>query len=370
MELKRLVITCGGTGGHFFPGLSIAREFQSQGGEVRLLLSGENAVEQQRIAEKFGIPATALPKMPNPRKSPLRFVCGFFGGVRAAARELREFQPQALLGMGSFATLPPVAAAWSRKIPIFLHDGNARIGKANRIFSRIAGRLGTGFPPVNPDRCRCPVKWVGMPVRPELRRWVGIGREQAVAELNACFGAEFVPELPIILVTGGSQGAAVFNQVLPPVFVGRNEDFQVIHLTGRNKLAETLALYGDAPRPRRLVLESCARMELCLGAADMVFSRSGGSTAAELALFGKPAVFIPYPYAAEGHQTDNARVFSERGAAVLVENSALTSDRARELLDGFFREPELWKRMGDAMRSLAVPDAAELMLKEISSALD
>lgn len=369
MSLKRLVITCGGTGGHFFPGLSIAREFQQQGGEVMLLLSGVHAESQKQISESFGVPALALPKMPNPKKSPVKFLSGLAGGCFSALRALRRFRAQALLGMGSFATTPPVLAAIILRIPLFLHDGNARIGKANRFFSRFAGKLGTGFPAVNAGACRCSVSATGMPVRPELRQWADISRQKAIETINKRFGTAFSPEFPVILITGGSQGAAVLNSVMPEVLTKRDEKLQVIHLTGKNKLSETLRAYGHSGIPK-LLLESCSEMELCLGAANLVFSRSGGSTAAELALFGKAAVFIPYPYAAENHQFDNARYFYDAGGAEIVENKNFTPENIHELLDDFFSNPEKWQQRGNIMRQLAVPDAASKMLSVISAETD
>jgi len=119
MKLQKLVVSCGGTGGHFYPGLSIAGEFQKKYGEVLLLLSGAHAEEQSRIAENAGIRAVALPPMPHYRKNPFRFISGFLGGYFAAKRRLKEFSPQAMLGMGSFATLPVVLAAKSCRIPLF-----------------------------------------------------------------------------------------------------------------------------------------------------------------------------------------------------------------------------------------------------------
>ena len=128
MKLERLAITCGGTGGHFYPGLSVARALRGEGGEALLLLSGVNAPRQKEIAESFGVPAVALPRMPSPRGigSAFAFGCGALGGFGASLRELKRFRPQALLGMGSFTSLPPIVAAHWRKIPVFLHDGNAR----------------------------------------------------------------------------------------------------------------------------------------------------------------------------------------------------------------------------------------------------
>lgn len=367
-ELNKLIISCGGTGGHFFPGLSVAREFQKRGGQVRLLLSGANADSQSKIASGYGIDAVALPPMPHYRKNPFRFLSGFFGGYRQAKRHFCSFQPQAMLGMGSFATLPVVLAAVRCHVPLFVHDGNARIGKANRVFSRWAEFAGCAFPAVNSGDCRCPVRETGMPVRQELLEFVSLDKAGALAEVNREFKVDFSSDKPVILITGGSQGAAVFNQVLPEALKKLDGDFQVIHLTGKGKFEETQKLYSDAVFPR-LLLESTGKMAEVMASADLVFSRSGGSTIAELALFGKAAVLVPYPYAAEGHQLDNARYFAGKEAAVLVENHEFTVDKASALMKNFLNEPEKWREMGRKMNSMARPDAAGEMIDGISSAL-
>ena len=369
MKLVKLAVSCGGTGGHFFPGLSIARTFQAQGGEVLLLLSGVHAAAQKEISEKCGIRAVALPEMPHYRRRPLRFISGFFGGYREAKRELKNFAPQALLGMGSFAALPVVLAARSCRVPLFLHDGNARIGKANRFFSRWAKFTGTAFPAVNASSCRCKVESTGMPVRPELLSFAKLGKNEAIAAVNKEFNVEYSPEKPLILVTGGSQGAAIFNETLPAAFKECGGDFQVIHLTGKGKLADAEKGYENASFPVKLV-ESTGKMAELLAASDLVFSRSGGSTAAELSLFGNAAVFIPYPYAAEGHQTDNARYFESSGAALLIGNSDFTVESAREVIMDFLQNREKYAVMGRKMRELSRPMAAEQMIDEISKRLD
>ena len=138
-SLSRLVITCGGTGGHFYPGLSIAVTARQRGIDVLLLLSGVNSAAQSAIAKKAGINAVVLPQMPHPG-SPVgvwRFLRGATGGLMNSLRYLRAFAPQAVLGMGSFAMTPVIAAAGMRGIPVFLHDGNTVVGKANRIFRRL-----------------------------------------------------------------------------------------------------------------------------------------------------------------------------------------------------------------------------------------
>ena len=363
-HLKTLAITCGGTGGHFYPGLSIAREFRECGGEVELLLSGVNAARQCEIAESFGISAMELPRMPSPKASPWGFVAGLAGGFSGARRKLRELRPQLLLGMGSFASLPAILAARSLGIAYALHDGNARIGRANRILSRGSLLLGTGFPPVNGGKIHCPLEVTGMPVRPELRKSVGITRQEAIDGLNREFGRHFEPETPIVLIFGGSQGAAVFNTVFPAVLRRMAGEFplQVLHLAGTKQFDATRARYEDAPFPH-LVLGASEKMELFLGAADLVICRSGGSTVAELALFGKASVLIPYPYAAELHQNDNADFLASAGGALKLENAACTEERAEEILRDFFTFPERWRERGRVAATLARPDAARMLLE-------
>ncbi len=368
-HLKTLAVTCGGTGGHFYPGLSIARTFQAEGGKVLLLLSGINSPRQKEIAQSFGIPAVELPRMPSPKSSPVKFLAGLAGGFFKARRELKKLRPQSLLGMGSFASLPAILAARSLGIPYALHDGNARIGRANRLLSCGALLLGAGFPPVNAETIRCPLENCGMPVRPELLKFAGITKSEAVAGLNREFGTNFDPAIPTILIFGGSQGAAVFNNVFPAALRRlENTRVQILHLTGAKHLEATLALYDGAPFPR-LVLPGSERMELFLGAADLVISRSGGSTVAELALFGKPAVLIPYPYAAELHQNDNADFLAAPGGAVRVENSECTETRAVELLQDFITNPAPWRERGCVAASLARPDAAPALLNAVDHAL-
>jgi len=370
MKFERLLITCGGTGGHFYPGLAIAKAMQKRGGEVKLLLAGVHAENQARIALDQGVGSLILPVVPVPKKSPVRFLIGLVRGFFICRREIKAFKPQALLGMGSFTSLPAILAAKSAGLPLYLHDGNARVGRANRMFSRFARFLAGAFPVVNPGRIRCPVFVTGMPVRQALIDAAKtLEKTSAVAELNRLYETDLDPELPTILIFGGSQGAAVVNAALPEGLLQLNRtDLQVLHLTGKDKLESTLASYKDASF-KRLVIEKTERMELFLSAADIVFSRSGGSSIAELALFGRPAVLIPFPFAAEDHQRANAQYLADADAGILVDNYDLSPDRSRELLAGFLTDGDLWKKRGENAKKLAKPDAAEDLLKKIEEDL-
>lgn len=364
-KLSRLVITCGGTGGHFYPGLSIALAARQRGAEVLLLLSGMNSESQSRIADGAGINSVVLPQMPSPG-DPVRawrFIRGAVGGWRRSAACFRKFRPQAVLGMGSFAMTPVLLAAKRRGIPIFLHDGNTVIGKANRIFSRHAKLVGCAYPPVNAERIRAPWELVGMPVRQSLRRHADISKRQAVEALNENFGAGFDVGVQTILVIGGSQGAASFNAILPEVFKARPEKLQIMHLSGKGKREDTAAAYRGFVG-KLLLLESSEHIEWFLGAADLVFARSGGSTLAELTLFGKPAVLIPYPYAAEDHQRRNAEWFVGIGGGRMIANADFSFDSA----DAMLKIPrDEWERCAVASRQAARPNAAEKMLDLIEN---
>ena len=369
MKMKTLFITCGGTGGHFYPGLTIAKEFKSQGGDVLLLLSGVNAERQAVIARESGIEAEILPRMPHPFKSPFKFLSGVTGGSGKSLRLFRTRRPDALLGMGSFASIPAVIGAKLTATPVFLHDGNARIGRANRFFSRFAKLLATGYPAVNADKTKCRTVETGMPIRQTLIEKAGLSKCEAISELNEKFSSGLDCELPTVLVFGGSQGSLVFNRCFPEAFCNISGiRFQVLHLTGKGKSEETLQLYREAKFPY-LVLESSEDMHLFLSAADVAVCRSGGSSLAELALFGLPAILIPYPYAAEGHQTDNARVFSDKNAAILADMPDIDTAKAGEIISSLLNSPEKLKEMSRNMRLLAKPDASGDLLKVMDSIL-
>lgn len=375
MTKPKLIITCGGTGGHFFPGLSVARVHAAEGGEVLLLLSGVNAADQRRKAEAFGIRVIELPPMPSPGGNPLkmiRFAVGLIRGLIKAGRHIRKFRADAVLGMGSFASLPVILAAKFRGVPIYLHDGNARIGRANRVLSRFARFLGTAFPAVNAAALskQCRYGCIGMPLRPELLSATRYTRTEALAEIKRRTGAELAGDRKTILIFGGSQGAATLNRNFPAAFRKMlTESLQVIHLAGPRKAVEVEAAYAGAPFPT-LVLPSCDAMEMLYGAADLVISRSGGSTVAELTLFGKPALLVPYPYAAEGHQWDNADFMVDAGAALAIDDADCTTERIVQLLTTFLDAPEEWKKRGEQAAKLARPRAAHDLLAEIAAGVN
>jgi UDP-N-acetylglucosamine--N-acetylmuramyl-(pentapeptide) pyrophosphoryl-undecaprenol N-acetylglucosamine transferase len=350
--------------------LTIARNFNDRQGEVLMLLGGKNIESQCETAEGVGLDVLKLKPTPAPRSivSVLRFVTGTALGTIASIRAMRKFKPDALLAMGSFASMPPVLAAKILGIPIFLHDGNARIGKANRFFSRWTRHLGTAFPAVNGEKIQCPYECIGMPVRPELD-YRSMDKKQAIENLNSLFGADLNPDLPTLLIFGGSQGAQIFNETFPQMMLnsGRS-DFQVLHLTGKGKFASVKASYEAAEFPV-LCLAGTSEMHYFYQAADAVVCRSGGSTVAELCLFSKFAFLIPYPFAAEKHQDDNAQFMVNTGAAKIIDNSECSIEKTAELLAVWLADPDSFVERGRQALAYAKPDAANEILSLIDSLL-
>jgi UDP-N-acetylglucosamine--N-acetylmuramyl-(pentapeptide) pyrophosphoryl-undecaprenol N-acetylglucosamine transferase len=365
-NLKKLAITCGGTGGHFYPGLSIAREFKKNGGEVLLVLSGKHAAEQADIAALNDIESIKLNASPIPRSlgTAYKFIHDICSGIVTARSKFKDFKPDALLAMGSFASTPAVIGAIWLRIPLFLHDGNAKIGKANRFFSRWARLLGAGFPPVNRDKLCCPFVFTGMPVRTELLCDT-MTKNAALLRINQKFNAALNPLLPTLLIFGGSQGAEIFNHTLPEVLLAAgNGQFQVIHLTGQGKLESVNQDYQAASFPV-LILPASNDMNLFYQAADVVFCRSGGSTIAELTLFGKYAFLVPYPYASENHQYYNAKYMSDCGAAVIIDNKRCNKENITAVVERWLAAPQQFIAEGLRGKKLARPDAAVDMLSLI-----
>lgn len=371
-ELKKIVISCGGTGGHFFPGLSIARQFKKQGGEVMLQLSGVNSIKQAEIAKGYNIDSVVLSYMPSPSsfKKGCQFIKGAAEGYISASKSMKEFAPDAVISMGSFASFPTILAAKKCKVPIFLHDGNALVGKANRLFSRFAMIQFVAFPAINETSVKAPVVLSGMPVRPEICG-DDAPKTAVLSEINRLYKWQLSASVPTIMITGGSQGARHLNQSTAHAVAKlreRGEVFQVIHLCGGKLLEECQTLYQELNCEVNLLATS-ANMELLYQASDVVFSRSGGSTIAELLTFGKYAVLCPYPYAAEQHQNANGEHMVSTGSAELYNDSEYTEAKAEEVLERILGKIKEYRKKGQKGRTNLHAQSAKFILKEIEKVL-
>jgi UDP-N-acetylglucosamine--N-acetylmuramyl-(pentapeptide) pyrophosphoryl-undecaprenol N-acetylglucosamine transferase len=209
-----------------------------------------------------------------------------------------------------------------------------------------------------------------MPLRRDVEEAAAsLNKSDAIDYINRTFNAELQSDRLTILITGGSQGAESINLSVPEAIVslaesGRN-NLQVLHFAGKGKQLKAAAAYGNSDIPK-LVIESTDKMAYFLAASDIVFSRSGGSTVAELSLFGKAAVLVPLPTSAEGHQIDNAKYFCGSGAGVLLENKNLSTESIAEILHD---SDELWLERRKKSAKLGRAQAAEALLAAIEEYL-
>lgn len=366
--LKKLVIICGGTGGHFYPGLSIAEELKVQGGNPLLFITGRNAKQQSETASAKGVDSIILPSSTPPKglSGKISFALHSLMGVIAARKKLREFKPSAVLAMGSFHSAAPSIAAWTLRIPLFVHDGNARVGKANLFLTNFAKHMALSFPPVNSGRIKCKWTVTGMPVRPQIAN-CKLSKQEAIGLINSRYSSDFTGEAPLLLIFGGSQGAEAINQCVPEALKlqGKN-NFQVVHLSGvKNK--GNLDKHYEGSQFKHLVIETSGDMEVFYSASDLVICRSGGSTVAELSIFAKFAILIPYPYATDSHQDDNARHYCSSGAGIIIIEKDLTVTKLASTIAAWLEQTDYYAQKGMLSKELAKPEASASILKLIES---
>ena len=344
----RVLIAGGGTGGHIIPALAIADELKalqaadilfvgtSRGLESRLVPRGGYRLELIRVGQLNRVSLATR----------LRTLVDLPLGLAQCVRLLRQFRPDAVIGVGGYASGPVMGAAILLRIPTLAFEPNAVPGLANRLIGARVKAAAVNFEPA--ARYFRNAHVTGIPVRAEFFR----------------LAARLPGAPPRLLVFGGSQGARALNALMPRVARSVLEQvpgLSILHQAGARHAEATLAAYREsgAPSDRWQVEAFLDDMPRRFEAADLVLARSGASTVAELAAAGKPAVLIPLPTAADDHQRRNAEVMAQAGAARVLLEPDLTPEQLEGTLADLFARPESLHAMAEAARTLAHPDAAE-----------
>lgn len=313
-----ILISCGGTGGHLSPGIALAEGLRGRGYAVTLLIS-EKKIDA-RLVEKYPhfefVRIAGAPLAWSPR--PLaRFVSSQLRGLAFSRRLIRERRPVAIVGFGGFTSASILLAGAMAGVPVALHEANRVPGKAVRVMGRLAKRVylppGVGLPQAKPGI----VRPAGLPVRAEIRRY-------PAAEARAAMGLR--PEGKVVVVLGGSQGASSLNtwaRTAAPALAAAG--VQLYCVTGPGKGDGTTEQLPGPNGDMLPVIFSpfCDRMAELMSAADLVVSRAGAGTIAELVRCETPAVLVPYPFAADDHQAANAAYFVEHGGGVAVDDAVV-----------------------------------------------
>ncbi|WP_043447966.1 undecaprenyldiphospho-muramoylpentapeptide beta-N-acetylglucosaminyltransferase [Halotalea alkalilenta] len=346
----RALIMAGGTGGHVIPALTLARALCARGVEVHWLGSPrgiENVLVPQAGIPLHHIQVAGL--RGNGAAGWLMAPLRLSRAVRQAKRVIDELDPGLVVGLGGFASGPGGLAAWLERRPLVIHEQNAVAGMTNKALSRLAKRVYAAFPGAFPAARGAEV--IGNPVRAEI---AALGERPRLA-------SEMSGRRLRLLVMGGSLGAVALNQQVPLALAELAPERRplVRHQTGRGKLEATQAAYAQAG-----VEAECSEfIDDMAGAydwADLIVCRSGALTVAELAASAKPSILVPFPHAVDDHQSVNARVLSDFGAAELIPQRQLGAQRLSGAITRLL-EPETLATMAQAARSRAQLEAMEIM---------
>ncbi|MDO5483380.1 MAG: undecaprenyldiphospho-muramoylpentapeptide beta-N-acetylglucosaminyltransferase [Desulfovibrionaceae bacterium] len=343
--MDKILLTTGGTGGHIFPALAVAEEIRKRWPHAELLFIGSLYGPELRLCAQAGIPFTGLP------------VRGFLGrGLRAigagarmgvalvrAVGLVKRFRPQIVAGFGGYAAFAPMLAARLLGIPGVLHEQNAVAGASNRLLARLAKRVCLSLPDTEGFAAgKCVL--TGNPVREAVAATGHRSRSSGTRRL---------------LVMGGSQGARALNDFLPKILPDlREAGVEIRHQSGPADLERTRAAYATAGYAPECVTAFIDDMAATYAWADLALCRSGASSVAELCAAGLPAILVPFPGAIHDHQTRNAQVMENNGAARLVAEKDLQEADLQHFIPELLADTPRRAAMSAAALAAARPDAA------------
>ena len=357
----KIIIACGGTGGHLFPGIAVGEALRARGHEVLLLIS-EKKVDAEASAKYSHLRFETVPAVAKPPTLSLRmlpFLWKTWGSMGLCKKIIQDFGADAVLGMGGFTSLPPVYAGHKLGLKTFIHDSNARPGRANVLTSRFCTQVFLGLGVAAAFFPNRETVTTGTPVRPEI---INPPSREEAADLF-----QLDPNKTTILVTGGSQGARRLNELSAEAAAKLPPDTQVLHIAGALDFERVSEISHG--RPGHKVLGFCDQMPAAYALADLVIARAGASSLTEIAIAGHPSILVPFPYAADDHQTRNAEVFAEAGASKLVQERDLDAEKLAALATSILQDLPTYKRMAKAARALAIPDAADRVCAAIEATL-
>ena len=347
--MAKYSISCGGTGGHVFPGMATGIALQKHGHEVALWLSGkaiEAATRHEWAGHVIQIESAKLSFHPLHLPRTLVTVVRAF---RASLTALRAQKPDALLAMGSYSSLGPVLAARWLNIPVILHEANVIPGKAISVLSQFATAIAITFPETRRYLKHPNITLTGLPIRKQM---------EDAAALQGARPARFA-----VLTMGGSQGAQRLNEMVPLALGQLNAagmEVEAIHLAGTKEKATVEAAYRDAGVPAT-VYGFCSDMVSVYHKTHLAISRSGANSCLELALFGVPAILIPLPSSARDHQRANARAMMAAGAATVLEQETLSPEQLADTIRTLSTSPDIMEGMRTRARARAGTGSDELL---------
>jgi len=353
MARKLAVVAAGGTGGHLFPAQALAEALIARGWKIVLATDERGAMFADKFPAIRRIPLTAATARSGDPVGMAKAGLAVMQGTLQARGAFKELQPSVVVGFGGYPSLPALLAAIGGKLPTVIHEQNAVLGRVNRFLAPRVTEVACAFPTLQmvTPAVRARAHVVGNPIRPEIRAIGGRAYEAPT------------PGGPIrVLVTGGSQGARLLSDTTPLAIRKLPEELRlrldIQQQTRPESMDSARRIYADA-LVKAEVAPFFRDMAGRLSSAHLVIGRAGASTVCEMAVAGRPSLLIPLKIAADDHQTYNARLLSDVGAAAVATEDELTTDSLAGALNALLKSPAQLEKMATAARSVATPDAAE-----------
>jgi UDP-N-acetylglucosamine--N-acetylmuramyl-(pentapeptide) pyrophosphoryl-undecaprenol N-acetylglucosamine transferase len=360
----KIAVSGGGTGGHIYPALALIREIQKQHNDTQVLYIGTLNGLESKIVPKENIPFKSIHITGFRRKlsfENVKTVLRFIKGVRDSRKILKEFKPDIVVGTGGYVCGPVVYAAAKLRIPTIIHEQNSVPGLTNKFLSRYVDRIAICFEQARDFFPREKTVFTGNPRASEVLNQDGIKGRLSIGLSTT---------MPSVLIFGGSRGAKPINEAVIkslPEFAGK--PYQVLYVTGDvhyDEVKKEVELVGN---PKNVVIKPFIHnMPEVLAGMDLVVSRAGATTLAEITSLGIPSVLIPSPYVTNNHQEKNASSLSEHGAAKVLLEKDLTGNSLITNIDRILLNKEILKEMKVNSKKIGVPDSASRMynmMKEV-----
>ena len=366
--MKKVILSGGGTGGHIYPAVAVAEALKRRhGDDIEILFVGaEGKMEMEKIPA-LGYKIEGLPIWGLQRRFTLRNFALPFQVAKSLAKArklLKTYKPDAVAGFGGYASAPILWTAQRSGIPTVIQEQNSYAGMANKVLAKRARAICVAYDGTEQFFPAEKIVMTGNPLRGSFRKGQQADRKAALEYYG------FTPDLPVLLVVGGSLGTRTLNNMMKSWIVTLDGDapVQVIWQTGKFYDAEMSAFTDTYPTAHIRRMPFIDRMDYAYAAADLVISRSGACTVSELCLAAKPTIFVPSPNVAEDHQTKNARALVDKGAAEMVADADAV-ESCMELALKLLNNPKRLKSLSANIEKLAIADSADRVAAEIEKFL-
>lgn len=361
MQLQRVIISGGGTGGHIFPAIAIADALKEAHPSIEILFVGANGKMEMEKVPAAGYKIEGLNIVGLQKKLDIKNVLLPFkilNAVRAAGKIIKRFDPQVVIGVGGYASAAVVYAAGRKKVPVLIHEANSYPGKTNRGLAKYAHTICVSYPDMEKHFDKKKIVYTGNPIRKNIEQ-NKFTREQGINH----FGLN--PEQKTVLVIGGSQGALGINEgIKNSLELFHQNNIQVIWQTGKSYYPMAKSFSEEKKYSNIYPMEFIEKMNFAYAAADLVISRAGAMSISELSVCGKASIFIPLPTAAEDHQTKNALSLVNKNAAILVKNTEAVNELGKQTV-GLLKDDTRLLQLSTNIQKFATYDSAAVIAAEV-----